>query len=79
MAVLDHLADALIGESTLVLGTTRVEGALTEVLERLVRRDPSSVLPVAPLEDGGVDPDGDVVPRHLDDAAGGGGLSPGTQ
>ena len=55
VAVLDHLADALIGESTLVLGTTRVEGALTEVLERLVRRDPSSVLPVAPLEDGGVD------------------------
>ena len=55
VAVLDHLADALTGESTLVLGTTRVEGALTEVLERLVRRDPSSVLPVAPLEDGGVD------------------------
>ena len=55
IAVLDYLADALIDEPVVVLGTSRPGGAAAEVLERLPRRAASSVLAVDPLDETGVD------------------------
>jgi DNA-binding CsgD family transcriptional regulator len=46
---LDYLADALPGTSVLCVCTTRPGGAAGDVVDRLARRDPRSVLPVAPL------------------------------
>ncbi len=55
LAVLDYLADALASEPVLCLCTSRPEGAAHELLERLMRRKPGSVLPVGPLADTEVD------------------------
>ena len=68
----DYFADALAGEPVLVLCTCRPDGtAAAELSERLLRRDPGSVLPVPSLRDEDVDRmlaaclGGATVPRPL--------------
>jgi DNA-binding CsgD family transcriptional regulator len=49
LAVIEYLGDALRTESTLCLCTTRPDGAAVDVVARLQRRDPRTVLRVEPL------------------------------
>lgn len=51
----DHLADALHDTPVCCVCTTRTEGAVAELVGRLARRDPGSVIPVAPLPPDAVD------------------------
>ncbi len=55
LAVVEYLSDAARDEPVLCLCTARQEGAASELLDRLERRDPLSVIRVAPL--GGPDVD----------------------
>ena len=71
LAVVDYLADALRAENVLVVATSRPGGASADLVERLRRRDPGSVLAVAALDAASVEemlaaclattPPGDVV------------------
>ena len=68
----DYFADALAGEPVLCVCTCRPDGtAAAELSERLLRRDPGSVLPVPSLRDEDVDRmlaaclGGATVPRPL--------------
>jgi DNA-binding CsgD family transcriptional regulator len=55
LEVLDYLADALRGEPVLGICTSRPGGAAGELLQRLARRDPAAVVPVASLDGAEVD------------------------
>ena len=52
---LDYFADALPDTSVLCVCTTRPDGVAADVVDRLARRDPGSVLPVTPLPPDDVD------------------------
>ncbi len=51
LAVVDYLADALCDEPVLTVFTSRATGATVEMLPRLQRRDPTSLIGVAALGD----------------------------
>ena len=55
LAVVDYLADALRHEPVLCLATTRPDGAGDDLLERLIQRDPGTVVEVEALGDATVE------------------------
>jgi DNA-binding CsgD family transcriptional regulator len=55
LAALDYLGDALATEPVLCVGTARPEGGAAELLERLQRRDPATIVRIGPLAEDEVD------------------------